>query len=161
MPRKRKPIEAPSTTHHHPTATSLATLGPPTLVSPELQQLFDYKLRISGELRQRIERAAEAHGTSANREMIRRLEDSFDYGPTKELEAIARDMAALWGRYDKLFRDLGTRGDLIRAAEVLAEAVAQLPAAQKSPLKEAIQRVQAAAAVVDFEAAAAMRRFAT
>ena len=126
--------------------------------NPELQQLFDYKLRISGDLRQRIERAAAASGVERQREMARRLRGSFDYGPTRTLEEIAGDMDAVWARYGKVFHDLSARGDLVRATEVLVEAVEQLPAATQKPLKEAIERVKAATSVINMEATAAMRR---
>ena len=93
--------------------------------------------------------------------MVRRIKGSFDYGPTRTLEAIAADMDLMWARYGKLFHDLSTRGDLVRAAETLVEAVEHLPAATQKPLKEAIARVKTAANVINIEATAAMRRFHT
>jgi hypothetical protein len=156
-----KPSEAPSKPAHGLAAKGL-NLSAPTLESPKLERTVEYKLRIREDLRQRLELAAEANRVSANREMVDRIAQSFEYPPTRTIEAIAADMDSVWGRYGKIFLDLSTRGDLVRATETLVEAVEQLPAAaQNKSVKAAIERAKAAINVIDAEATTAMRRFAT
>ena len=146
-----------------PTRLAAAPLdtSAPILESAELGKIVDCKLRIREDLHQRIERAAEANRVSANREMINRITASFDYKATRTIEEIAADMDVMWTRYGKVFLDLATRGDLIRAAETLVEAVEQLPASAQKPVKEAIERVKAATSIINIEATAGMRRFKT
>ena len=52
--------------------------------------IVQYKLRIREALRRRIERAAKEHGVSANQEMVRRLEQSFDQETTRTLDDICK-----------------------------------------------------------------------
>lgn len=155
----RKPTGKSSKPNH--LAAASLDVSAPTLGSPDLTRTVEYKLRVPEALRHRIERAAEVNRVSANREMVNRIAESFDYKPMRTIEDIAGDMDAVWARYGKVFHDLSTRGDLVRAAETLVEAVEHLPAAAQKPLKEAIERVKAATNVINMEATAAMRRFHT
>lgn len=150
----RKSGKPSKSTHHLEAAPLVAG-------SAEASEIVDYKLRVRKDLRQRIERAADANRVSHNREMVNRLAQSFDYEATRSLEQIAIDMDGVWARYGKVFHDLSTRGDLIRATETLVEAVEQLPVATRGPIKEVVERVKAAINVINIEATAGMRRFRT
>lgn len=155
----RKPTGKPTKPTHLVAAP--LDVSAPIIESADLARTVEYKLRIREDLRQRIEHAADANRVSANREMVNRIHASFDYKATRTIEDIAADMDVVWARYGKLFHDLSARGDLVRAAEILVEAVEQLPVAAQKPLKAAIERAKAAISVIDTEAATAMRRFHT
>ena len=114
-----------------------------------------YKLRMPDTLRERIDKAAEANRQSANREMVNRLWLSFEHEAARKGEAVLADMEAAWARYGKVFHALADHGDLLRAAEMLVEAVEK-----KSNVKNAVERVKTAITVIDRDAGLNLRRFA-
>jgi 5-formyltetrahydrofolate cyclo-ligase len=56
--------------------------------------VLQYKLRIREALRRRIEKAAEKNGVSANQEMVRRLERSFDQEAAQSINQVATNLEA-------------------------------------------------------------------
>ncbi len=118
------------------------------------RQAPGYKLRMPDSLREQIDQAAAANHTSANREIINRLHQSFVNTGVGKGEDVFQDIAVNWARFGKLFHDLASHGDLVRAAELLVEAVEK-----KGNVKDAIQRVNNAIAVIDHDAALIKRRF--
>ncbi len=63
---------------------------PGDIVQPNLQ--------IREELRQRLEREARKNQLSLNKEMIRRLEASFEADAMKSIEQIAAELQKSWSR---------------------------------------------------------------
>jgi hypothetical protein len=75
-------------------------------------------LRIKEAFRRQLEREAEAHRVSLNKEMQMRLEDSFTQSATRQLDSISADMAVAWARFSDRFLLLSLENDL---AEALAQ----------------------------------------
>ena len=65
-------------------------------------RIVDYKLRITENLRDRINRAAAANNVSHNREMIRRLEESFDHVEHRSLEETIKRLIEITERLTRL-----------------------------------------------------------
>jgi hypothetical protein len=87
-------------------------------------------LRIKEGMRRQLEREAHAHRVSLNKEMLLRLEESFEKTAKRELDGIASDMAAVWARYGKRFLLLGLEDDLAKAlAKTKDPEIANLAAA--------------------------------
>ncbi len=58
-------------------------------------------LRIREAVRQRVAREAKKNQVSINREMARRIEQSFEIGAIKSIEDVAADLASTWARVRK------------------------------------------------------------
>ena len=67
------------------------------------EELVITNLRIRESLRRALEREAEQHQVSLNKEIINRLEDSLEAGDKLELRAIRADMETIWMRYSEWF----------------------------------------------------------
>jgi hypothetical protein len=68
----------------------ISATKPSDVVSPNL--------RIKEGLRRRLAREAERNQTTLNKEMARRLEQSFDVAPMRSLEQVATDITKSWAR---------------------------------------------------------------
>jgi flagellar motility protein MotE (MotC chaperone) len=110
--------------------------------------VLQYKLRIRETLRRKIEKAAEKNRVSANAEMARRLERTFDQEALFDVANVAEDLKIIWARYSQALDGLQEQGDLMRAADALVKAVEQNKptAAALERTKTIISRIEAVAA---------------
>jgi hypothetical protein len=67
------------------------------------EELVITNLRIRESLRRALEREAEQHQISLNKEIINRLEDSLEVGDKLKLSDIANDMTMNWMRFGDRF----------------------------------------------------------
>ena len=67
------------------------------------EELVITNLRIRESLRRALEREAEQHQLSLNKEIINRLEDSLEAGARLEFSTIHADMETAWLRYSEWF----------------------------------------------------------
>jgi hypothetical protein len=87
-------------------------------------------LRIKEGMRRQLEREAHAHRVSLNKEMLLRLEDSFEKTAKRDLDDIASNMAAVWAHYGKRLLLLRLEDDLAKAlAKTKDPEIANLAAA--------------------------------
>ncbi len=63
--------------------------------------LVQVGLRLREDLRQRVVNEARKNHIPINRELHRRIEQSFEIGMVRSLEAVAADMASTWSRIRK------------------------------------------------------------
>jgi hypothetical protein len=87
-------------------------------------------LRIKEALRRKLEREAKRHGISFNKEVMLRIEGSFETGANRDLTEIAEDLKANWLRF-------GERFLLLDLEEQLAEALAKTTDPEVSKLAQA------------------------
>jgi hypothetical protein len=81
------------------------------------EQTVITNLRIKEALRRQLEREADEHQISLNKEIINRLEDSLEAGAKLELRDIANDMMTNWMRFGKRYLILGLEEDILTAIE--------------------------------------------
>ena len=85
---------------------------PSDIVSPNL--------RIREDLRARLEKAAKRNDVSINREMINRLEDSFDSKPQLSLEQLEFGLQVAWAHIERAtIHHPNLQAGLINASEAL------------------------------------------
>jgi len=72
-------------------------------------------LRMKESFRRRLEAEARTHRVSLNKEMMLRLEDSFEKTARRSLDSIAADMEIAWARYGERFLLLGLEESLAKA----------------------------------------------
>jgi HicB family len=86
-------------------------------------EMVQVNLRISENLRRRLERKAQKRGVSLNYEMTSRIEQGFDREAHRKIDKVASDLEDVW---DRLVRDIDEQSrtqELISAAEHLIEKV--------------------------------------
>jgi Arc-like DNA binding domain len=64
-------------------------------------QTVQTNLRMKESLRRKIEREAQKHGISFNKECLLRIEASFQSEAVRELDAVAQDIQTAWFRFSK------------------------------------------------------------
>ena len=92
-------------------------------------------LRIKEGLRRTLEREAQNHGVSFNKEILLRIEASFDSSARRDLDTIAEDMRTSWLRF-------GERLLLLDLEDQLAEALAKTTDPEVSKLAKAWLRTR-------------------
>src|SRR5262245_13895630 len=107
--------------------------------------LVQYKLRIHQDLRRAIEKAAKENGVSANYEMARRLENSFEQTTMFVLDSIAKDIEINWARWAEFLNHLQRQNAIVDAAKALIETM------KKSPSKERERTIELAAGKMEAE----------
>jgi hypothetical protein len=79
------------------------------------EELVITNLRLRESLRRALEREAEQHQVSLNKEIINRLEDSLEAGDKLKLSVIAYDMMMAWLRFGDRFLALELEGGIKQA----------------------------------------------
>jgi hypothetical protein len=74
-------------------------------------------LRIRKELHRILEREAEQHQLSLNKEMINRLEDTLEAGDKLRLSGISADMETVWLRFSERFLERELEEGILTALE--------------------------------------------
>jgi hypothetical protein len=99
-------------------------------------------LRLRESVRAALETEAKRNGTSLNREMVRRLEDSMEAGAKLQLSTIASDLTVNWLRFGERFLALELEEGMLKAIEDgdLASARAQVFALRQRQEAAARQR---------------------
>ena len=134
----------------------MARKAPAPRRSPPLPQL---KLRITDELRNQIELAAEANAVSTNREIANRLGMSFHATTTRRFEDIATDIETNWHRWAEFWGRLERQTELINAASALVEASELAPGKEReAQIRLMADRVKHQIRLFEIEAANAARR---
>ena len=110
-------------------------------------------LRIRESLRRQLEKESEKHRVSINQEMATRLEDSFRVDALRSIDTIAADLANIHGRMSSAHHEANKLGDLLNATEALLK---QIDA--RKPIEAAAAKVKATIAMINAEAARAVRR---
>ncbi|MDA9424033.1 Arc family DNA-binding protein [Bradyrhizobium sp. CCBAU 53380] len=103
--------------------------------------IVQYKLRIRESLRRKIEKAAEKNRTSANQEMVSRLEASFDQEELRSIRDATRNIKEWLMTAERAIERIGIMlldaGSLARVEQLTADERAALNAGIAAILKHA------------------------
>jgi hypothetical protein len=103
------------------------------------QELVELKVRTELSLQRKLERAARKSGLSVNKEMISRLQASFQEQPREQAQDWRGPMARMQATIDQLFDQPGTSTLLALLAAKVREQLSPAEIEARPPLKEILE----------------------